>query len=270
MTPSLDHRLDLPTWCPNFIHRPVSTPFGPRAYSAQYCARIKVGRKSQVEVCANSTAVLVEGFYVDVVAEVLPCPWERQRHVTTEMKDMGVAQALKWESKCLNPSKLAYSTQDEVPDAHWRTLIANQHSNYELFTRRGREAYHLMRILISRFTTTEIPLSPTEQLLAVKPISEAQLLEAQDYSEAIGYASYGRSYFSTQGGRVGLGPLHTKPVDVICIFYNGYTPYIIRPRGEGDTGESHMFIGEAYVDGIMSGEALEKEDKNPDEFFTLK
>jgi hypothetical protein len=31
-----------------------------------------------------------------------------------------------------------------------------------------------------------------------------------------------------------------------------------------------MFIREAYVDGIMSGEALEKEDKNPDEFFTLK
>jgi hypothetical protein len=222
-----DHPLDLPTWCPNLNHQLVATPLGgPRAHSAQYCAGIKVGRKSQVEVCADSTAVLVEGFRVDVVAEVLPCPWDREGHITTEMKDMGVAQSLKWDSQCLDLSKLAYSTQDEVPDAHWRTLIANQNLNFEPFIGHGRESYLLMRILISRYTTTEIPLSPTEQLLAVKPISQAQLIEAQDYCVSIGYASRGRSYLSTQGGRVGLGPLRTEPGDVICIFYNGYTPYI--------------------------------------------
>jgi hypothetical protein len=270
MTPSSDHLLELPSWCPNFNDQPVATLFGPQASTAQYRAGVKVEKICHVAISPDSTAVRVEGFRVDEIAEVLPCPWERQRHVTAESKNAGIAQILMWERKCLELSKLVYSTRDEVPPAHWRTLIANKHANGQYFTGCGRETYHLTRVMMSRLTTTEIPLSPTEQLLAMNPLTNAQLLEAQDMGEAFGYASNGRSFFSTHGGRVGLGLLHIKPGDVICIFYNGYTPYIIRPREEYHTRKSNKFLGESYVDGLMYGEALEKEDKNPDEFFTLE
>lgn len=87
----------------------------------------------------------------------------------------------------------------------------------------------------SIFTTTKNLLSPKEKLLAEKPLTTQKLIQVQDYLEAFGYASHGRSYFSTEGGRIGLGPLHTKRGDLVCIFYNGRTPYILRPKEGGAT-----------------------------------
>lgn len=59
-------------------------------------------------------------------------------------------------------------------------------------------------------------------------------------------------------------PTANETGDAVCIFYNGCTP-----REEDHTRKSNMFIGEAYVGGLMYGEALDKEHKSPDEFFTL-
>jgi hypothetical protein len=48
---------------------------------------------------------------------------------------------------------------------------------------------------------------------------------------------------------------------LVCIFYNGSTPYILRPKEGGD----YLLIGKSYVHGLMYGEALEKEDREEDE-----
>ena len=40
--------------------------------------------------------------------------------------------------------------------------------------------------------------------------------------------------------------------DIVSVLLGGHTPFTLRPK---DTGE-YTFIGEAYVDGIMDGEAL--------------
>jgi hypothetical protein len=84
--------------------------------------------------------------------------------------------------------------------------------------------------------------------------------------EALEYACHGRSYFSTEGGRIGLGPLHTKQGDLVCIFYSGVTLYILRLK----EGGGYLLIRESYVHGLMYGEAFEKEDREGDEFFTLE
>jgi hypothetical protein len=161
-------------------------------------------------------------------------------------------------------------TPDDVPDTHWRTLIANKHANGQRFTGRGREAYPIAKIEISKLTTTKFQMSPEEQRLAMRPFTDQQLTQAQDYSQSFGYGSHVRSFFSTQGRRIGLGPLHTEPRDLICIFYNGCTPYIIRPIQEGQTWTSYELVGESYVDGLMYGKAFKMRDKKSDEFFVLK
>ena len=81
------------------------------------------------------------------------------------------------------------------------------------------------------------------------------LLNFGVYFSSTDFACYGRSFFSTSNGKVGIGPDRMRQGDRICIFDGCVTPFVIRQK-PGST-ELYEFLGEAYVDGVMYGEALE-------------
>jgi hypothetical protein len=62
-----------------------------------------------------------------------------------------------------------------------------------------------------------------------------------------------RSFFHTKDGHVGLGPLTTKPGDLLVILYGSSYPAILRPHEDENC---FFFVGLAYVYGIMDGEAV--------------
>jgi hypothetical protein len=62
----------------------------------------------------------------------------------------------------------------------------------------------------------------------------------------------GRVMFATTTGYLGLVPHGTREGDVIMVIRGADVPYVLRPQGE-----AYELIGEAYVQGIMDGEALE-------------
>jgi hypothetical protein len=61
----------------------------------------------------------------------------------------------------------------------------------------------------------------------------------------------GRKLFSTQNGLLGVGPSIARGGDICCIFFGHQKPFILRPVGSG-----HRLLGEAYIHGIMQGEAV--------------
>ncbi|SCV47005.1 related to HET-6OR heterokaryon incompatibility protein (het-6OR allele) [Fusarium fujikuroi] len=63
-----------------------------------------------------------------------------------------------------------------------------------------------------------------------------------------------RNFFITEKGYIGTGPRSLKPGDSVCILFGGDTPYIVRPRSS--TSDEDLFLGNAYVHGIMDGEAI--------------
>ena len=63
-----------------------------------------------------------------------------------------------------------------------------------------------------------------------------------------------RQFCVTKKGYMGWAPPAAKPGDRICIFFGGQVPYVVRPKGK-----AYEFLGEAYVHGIMNGEALSME-----------
>ncbi|RYP21724.1 hypothetical protein DL765_002080 [Monosporascus sp. GIB2] len=65
-----------------------------------------------------------------------------------------------------------------------------------------------------------------------------------------------RRSFLGAAGFVGVGPLGVRAGDVICVFYGGSFPYILREVESGVTWGTYELVGEAYCDGIMDGEAL--------------
>ena len=75
-----------------------------------------------------------------------------------------------------------------------------------------------------------------------------------------------RRFMLTENNYMGLAPELTKVGDRICVFLGGQTPYIVRKSEEEQRHHASMsqdfstehFIGDAYVHGMMDGEAMEK------------
>lgn len=93
-----------------------------------------------------------------------------------------------------------------------------------------------------------------------KRTCRAPLLEQPDMitqAESSKFSTYstvaeGRSLCVTKNSRLCLAPSETRVGDSVAIFYGGRTAYILRP-----VGEDFEFLGEAYIHGLMKGEALE-------------
>ncbi|KLU91742.1 hypothetical protein MAPG_10691 [Magnaporthiopsis poae ATCC 64411] len=89
---------------------------------------------------------------------------------------------------------------------------------------------------------------------------EADLLEklaaggnAKEYEALARSYCFNRSFITTSGGRMGIGPSETEVGDTVSVILGGGVPYITRRRRT----DCWLFVGEAYVNGLMNGEAVE-------------
>jgi hypothetical protein len=65
--------------------------------------------------------------------------------------------------------------------------------------------------------------------------------------------SYKRCFFRTSKGYMCLGPNAMEAGDVVCILFGCKVPYVLRP-----VDGHYLLVGDAYVHGIMDGEAMEQ------------
>jgi len=71
-----------------------------------------------------------------------------------------------------------------------------------------------------------------------------------------------RSLFVTSLGFIGLGSDSVQPGDMLCIVAGAQMPLVLRAYPKGD--DVFEFCGEAYVHGLMDGEAaLRREECQP-------
>ncbi|KAH8653956.1 heterokaryon incompatibility protein-domain-containing protein [Tricladium varicosporioides] len=75
------------------------------------------------------------------------------------------------------------------------------------------------------------------------------------------------NFFLTKSGLMGIGPRAMETGDIVAVLYGGQTPYILRPVA----ADHFLFVGACYVEGIMSGEAINMVEggKLEAESFTL-
>ena len=59
---------------------------------------------------------------------------------------------------------------------------------------------------------------------------------------------------TTSTGYIGLAPHGTREGDLIFVVMGAEVPFILRPYDDG-----YELIGEAYVQGVMTGEAIQME-----------
>jgi hypothetical protein len=99
-----------------------------------------------------------------------------------------------------------------------------------------------------------------------EPLLASKLATLSRHSSAVQTACKGRKFFGTRGGRIGLGPTDLRSGDIVCVLYSGSLLYVLRYEpGSVIT----RLVGDAYVHGLMSGEALSLENREPDQNFII-
>ena len=83
----------------------------------------------------------------------------------------------------------------------------------------------------------------------------------------------GRRFFSTEKGRIGIGPRQLAPGDKIYVLLQARLLFILRPCKAGDQDQglstNNSLIGHAYVHGVVHGEAFDLTDRGPDEVVNI-
>lgn len=89
---------------------------------------------------------------------------------------------------------------------------------------------------------------------------------AEDFWFMMRIVCKGRTFLITEKGYYGLGPRIMKPGDLCCVLFDADVPFILR---KVDGAERYKLVGEAYIHGLMDGEAmgmLEKAELKEEKF----
>jgi hypothetical protein len=66
-----------------------------------------------------------------------------------------------------------------------------------------------------------------------------------------------RRFFVTRRGFFSLGPSVLREGDICGVLFGRTVPFILRRKGTG-----YLLLGEAYLHGVMRGEAIEMWERN--------
>lgn len=110
-------------------------------------------------------------------------------------------------------------------------------------------AYLLPLALANKDLRGVLPHSTVNQLLSVSKDGDPEM-----YAAEARHFCFNRSFFVTSAGRMGIGPSDTRLDDVVAVLPGSGVPFVIRSCKKG---EGWLVVGESYVDGLMSGEAIQ-------------
>ncbi|PKY00584.1 hypothetical protein P168DRAFT_336502 [Aspergillus campestris IBT 28561] len=149
-----------------------------------------------------------------------------------------------------------------------RTLIADDTLNVALWMKDGA-VKNTDELRTLRFTAEDIFSGRLDgfqkllcqynggEVLGVSRSSDIKSIDQLQYLTSLRQALPGRSFFASEAGYVGIGPGDLREGDLVVVLLGARTPFILRETGHGADGHFEI-LGDAYVEGLMYGEVLEK------------
>ncbi|KJA17678.1 hypothetical protein HYPSUDRAFT_79586 [Hypholoma sublateritium FD-334 SS-4] len=166
-----------------------------------------------------------------------------------------------------------------VPDAcrRWEQAIKSHPCN-PYHTRHGQHLAFLSTLTVNQFGQSararalaprayDVMFGSNSNILpSFWPLkNEAMHALAGMFIGTIGETLNKRAFIITERGFLGLAPEMARKGDAVCIFQGGEVPFVVRPKGDGNW----EFVGECYVHGIMSGEAVREAKREDVNMFRL-
>ncbi|KAH7379565.1 hypothetical protein BKA66DRAFT_466288, partial [Pyrenochaeta sp. MPI-SDFR-AT-0127] len=258
---------NLPSWVPDFNQPLISSRiFRPRFQAASS----NLAGRSSFEVQGN--VLKVQGFILDRVGAVAE---ESHQNPGTNSLFFNLESWLRI-THSLEPVYAA--TGQNRAEVLWRTLMLDETEpvgqerakesfrewvemfSLELYhSQRSRKLYDDLKATDDSNSLIELGPFVNEdegKRLGVRSVNYSPRHDGSFYYLWVS-VDLTRRLFTTRNGYMGLGPGIVEPGDVVVLIAGARTPYILRPLVGQDSPTRYSFIGEAYVHGVMNGEALD-------------
>jgi len=161
-----------------------------------------------------------------------------------------------------NLAKTFYSDEDAAASAFFLTTVAGRISTSDGTTSAASEPLCHFWAYVHDILFPPSTHNPNTESSHIR-IEKAQGGDAMRYMQNMLVCNF-RRFFITERGFMGLGPRRLLKGDVVVVLLGGSVPFVMRPKGSG-----YMLLGEAYVHGIMGGEAVEARRKDFLEWIEL-
>lgn len=282
----VDHEVPLePSWVPDWNTDRVTEALG---YSTKawtlYGAGLKslgepvstMSRPTKVDISSDKKRITLSGIVFDTITVL----GNVNKHATLDIEDPKHSNASL--ASCVQLVKEKYmhagypDPSTSIFDAFWQTLVAGRDgTGIAVPTSEHSDVFSL--ILDS--TTGNMPslpgqaYSPRRQkgfftLASLRTRRPAKTLE--DLRTAIRAGLTMRRFAITQRGYFALVPRGTREGDEIVVLENACVPFVVREAYyDQGTCQGYELLGEAYVHGIMKGEAMNMPDSDLEDVTLL-
>lgn len=254
----------LPSWVPRW-HRPDEVPNVSIMWYQFFCAGTGDGSPALATDGLQGEVLEVAGFELDVIEDVCRIEFVGRHSRTPPLQPVFHVED-PWKPYERSPES-PYPVEPDIVAAYAMTLTASCRGVGGFWARRCPEdeyvahASDFVAWLQWLRAAGEAEGSgshyPPGLYSAERPFlndnTEEEVLEfATRYHVMIRMYNLQRRLFRTKKGYLGLGAHGLLKGDKVCILAGGAVPFILRARS---TSDGYELIGDAYVHGVMNGEA---------------
>jgi hypothetical protein len=158
------------------------------------------------------------------------------------------ALSIRWLQSAISTAFPTGEMTEDSYDALWRTFCWNTTTN-------GKPIPDDYVDYFSAWVKAIIRTEDGTMLDTVVWTTE-ETLRVRRFDEVFGHKCFNRRFYRTVEGRFGWCPDQSKVGDKVCILNGAPVPFVIRQTEPG----SFELIGDAYLHGIMDGEAIDLEE----------
>ncbi|KAH7063939.1 heterokaryon incompatibility protein-domain-containing protein [Paraphoma chrysanthemicola] len=190
------------------------------------------GRSKEIELSGLLTDEVLH------VGDVYAVNEDEEIYLTQILQIMRGALRLVQEFRSSHPSRVTYTDGESWKSAYWRTMVGD--------------------LLMAEFPVQRV--EDRHEPFVKDLLGQEYLDDSTNLWESVCGMIPNHAFFITLSGYIGIGPARTQPGDEVWIFHGGKVPFVMRRTGVSkaiERQETLNLVGDAYVHGIMDGQAME-------------
>ncbi|EEU43081.1 uncharacterized protein NECHADRAFT_47029 [Fusarium vanettenii 77-13-4] len=253
-----EHDLEhLPSWVPDWRPNLESSFYTIYENGEDHLLAASGDTKVCLEPVQDPNILAIKGYMIDTIEEVGERWHSSNSHALCQVH---LSRIVDFCAKSTAKNEPIYDNDERRAEAVWRVPVGDLYWTKDTPNARASRSLasdqYLDCIFVLELLESWPDMTPEERT-ARFPELEARRFPSGSYRGNMA-AMDGKKPYLTRKGYVGMCPSHAVEGDQVVIFMGGRILYVLRPL-EGS--EEFTFVGEAYCDGVMDGEILERAEE---------
>ncbi|KAH7258164.1 hypothetical protein MRS44_010318 [Fusarium solani] len=247
----------LPSWVPDWRPNLEASYYTIYESGEDHLLAASGDTKVCLEPVHDPNLLAIRGYMVDTIEEVGERWHSSNSHALCQAH---LSCIVDFCAKSTTKDEPIYDNNERRAEAVWRVPVGDLYWTKDTPNARAGRSLASDEYLDCLFILELLESWPNitpEERTARFPELEARRFPSGSYRGNMA-AMDGKKPYLTRKGYVGMCPSHAAEGDQVVIFMGGRIPYVLRPI-EGS--EEFSFVGEAYCDGVMDGEILERAEE---------